>query len=539
MAIGAGIGIPFKHGINWNSYWMTREPSGLSVTITGSTKATVGWTDGASGPDGYKVYLNNVYNSSIAMGAQTKALTGLTADTAYVVKLVAYKGTHESTGISAIGITNPAELYDSNLVAWFDYLSATADGSNHVTEWDDKSANAHHLTTVAGTPHKTATGILFDGVSDSLKSANFTLNSPEYVYMVINYVTYTAGKFADGKTTNLGLLYQGGVGAPVSLNQVSVYAGTTGYNSLSEILPGHYFILRCLLKGGAGASKIKINGGAWATGTSGANNMGGITLGANGSLSAWANVEIKEVIYRKAEDSDAVSDSIYNYLMRKYPTIVSPVFDKGKVIFSFDDGLGTFKDDFNTVFAANGKSATFHINGSVIGTGAYLTWANLRDMHTAGADIQCHSYVHDDLTSLTEAQVIADMVNNDNAFVANGLPAPRHLAYPSGLFNANVESYIAPYRDTARTTVSTNVLRPIYSKHFELPSPKTDNTDVAQLNTYKLWIDYCEQYRLSIRFYGHEVNNNVVPQLVAYAMTKNVDIINVAQYYQLIKDYGI
>jgi predicted GH43/DUF377 family glycosyl hydrolase len=66
----------------------------------------VNWTDPADATaDGLKLYLSTnlgvtyTLNSTIAYGVQTKALTGLTADTNYYVKLVSYKGTHKSTGI--------------------------------------------------------------------------------------------------------------------------------------------------------------------------------------------------------------------------------------------------------------------------------------------------------------------------------------------------------------------------------------------------------------------------------------------------------
>lgn len=98
--IGNRITVPrVTTGDNWTAYWATREPSGVTANITGSTTATVTWTDSVvSGADGYNVYVDSVLQDSVAVGVQTLAITGLTANTSYVFKVVAYKGSNESTG---------------------------------------------------------------------------------------------------------------------------------------------------------------------------------------------------------------------------------------------------------------------------------------------------------------------------------------------------------------------------------------------------------------------------------------------------------
>lgn len=102
----------------WPDYWSTREPSGAAATITGSSTATVTWTDSAvSGADGYRVYADAVLKATVAVGAQTADVSGLTAETEYVFKVVAYKGTQESTGDTDTQTTWNA-LFDDLTVAW-------------------------------------------------------------------------------------------------------------------------------------------------------------------------------------------------------------------------------------------------------------------------------------------------------------------------------------------------------------------------------------------------------------------------------------
>jgi hypothetical protein len=96
---GIGIGISPLFGGKGGINWATREPSGVAATITSPTTATVVWTDSAVlGADGYKIYAGVTLKATVAVGAQTASVTGLTAATEYIFKVVAYKGAEESTG---------------------------------------------------------------------------------------------------------------------------------------------------------------------------------------------------------------------------------------------------------------------------------------------------------------------------------------------------------------------------------------------------------------------------------------------------------
>jgi hypothetical protein len=104
MAIGNAIGIPFKLG---SSYWTPqRKPTYIALEILSDTSIKVYWQDPIDNtPDGIKIYANDVLKETVAFGVETKDITGLTANTEYTVKVVAYKGTHESAAISDIART--------------------------------------------------------------------------------------------------------------------------------------------------------------------------------------------------------------------------------------------------------------------------------------------------------------------------------------------------------------------------------------------------------------------------------------------------
>lgn len=104
MGIGRGIGIGLGGG---QFSWVGKEPSAASATSKSDTSATVVWTDPSdTGADGIKIYTSDDngaswdYNSSVAYGVQTKDVTGLTANTLYKFKVVSYKGSKISDGVT-------------------------------------------------------------------------------------------------------------------------------------------------------------------------------------------------------------------------------------------------------------------------------------------------------------------------------------------------------------------------------------------------------------------------------------------------------
>jgi hypothetical protein len=125
--IGIGNSIIFKRGgTSWSSYWETRTPSNLTVTIDSTTEATLIWDDGVEAADGYKLYVDDVYHSTIAYGVETKAIAGLTLGTEYIFKLVAYKGTNES---------DP----DTETLSWAKWMTYSyTDIINTHTTWTDE-----------------------------------------------------------------------------------------------------------------------------------------------------------------------------------------------------------------------------------------------------------------------------------------------------------------------------------------------------------------------------------------------------------------
>lgn len=216
----------------------------------------------------------------------------------------------------------PAILSDGNTVGFYEYddlTTITKDGSNRISLWKDKLLSGRDLAQAGADNLKPiwgATEIAFDGVAQYLKTAAFTLNQPEEIFIVFNQVTWTIGKYIfDGNANNSGMLRKDG-----TTPQLKIYAGTI--SAANANLPINTYGIGRILFNGA-SSKFILDNTAPVTGNYGAVNMGGFTLGTSGNAAIPSRVNVKAVIIRKIADTAPNEIIIYNYLATKYglPTI--------------------------------------------------------------------------------------------------------------------------------------------------------------------------------------------------------------------------
>ncbi len=214
-------------------------------------------------------------------------------------------------------LSYPLVLKDGNTVAWYDsqlLSTITKDGSDFVSRWNDRLGSGHDLLQSTGTNQPkwfSVNGILFDGIDNFMKTAAFTFDQPEFIYIVFKQVTWTDVDFVfDGFSASSGSLFQ-----DTSTPGLKTYAGilSTLNNNLAVDTFG---IARCLFNGAS--SKFIINETTPATGDFGASNMGGFTLGYQAGATHWANIQVKEIILRKVADGATDEASIYSYLANKY-----------------------------------------------------------------------------------------------------------------------------------------------------------------------------------------------------------------------------
>ncbi len=107
-------------------------------------------------------------------------------------------------------------------------------------------------------------------------------------------------------------------------------------------------------------------------------------------------------------------------------------FPEGMVAFSFDDGDATVLTAWSDL-APVGWSATLFIVPEWIGRQGFLTWADLRELAKAGAEIGAHGLRHEALTAADPTAMEADLLAA-RARLAEGLGTDASgLAYPFGI----------------------------------------------------------------------------------------------------------
>lgn len=204
-------------------------------------------------------------------------------------------------------------LLDGNTVAWYGQgLGITVTGAG-VSKWADQLGSGHDLAqgTDAARPPFAADGSIgpFNGTAHYLKASAFTLNQPESVYLVWKQITATDqdGVF-DGNAANSMLLQQ-----LLGAGKMGIYSGLSVDESSATMPLDTYGITTCVFNGAS--SLLQQNAGTAVTGNAGANNAGGLTLGAYATADGkFANIQVKEMIVRSSADSAATRLAIQQRL---------------------------------------------------------------------------------------------------------------------------------------------------------------------------------------------------------------------------------
>ena len=206
------------------------------------------------------------------------------------------------------------------MVAWYkaDAITGLADTAA-VTTWADSSDNGRGATqATSGNRPVYRTNILaskpvvrFDGTNDFLRTSTFSLSKPVTVVAVAkSAVTASVNHtYVDGVAG--GELQLMKTGTPQYQLSSGGPASTTTVDTAFHILVG--------IANGDTDSKLWVDGGAPATGTTSLTAMGGITLGAYGTGGTnFLNGDIAEVILYSGELSLADINDLGQHLATKY-----------------------------------------------------------------------------------------------------------------------------------------------------------------------------------------------------------------------------
>jgi peptidoglycan/xylan/chitin deacetylase (PgdA/CDA1 family) len=112
------------------------------------------------------------------------------------------------------------------------------------------------------------------------------------------------------------------------------------------------------------------------------------------------------------------------------------------IMITFDDG---YRDNFfkaSPVLARLGMRATAYVvSGRISGRDpSFLTWPLLKALERRGIEIGSHTVAHHDMTSLSDAQMLADLKTSRRTLERKLGHRVPWLAYPFGAYDERVES---------------------------------------------------------------------------------------------------
>lgn len=104
------------------------------------------------------------------------------------------------------------------------------------------------------------------------------------------------------------------------------------------------------------------------------------------------------------------------------------------IALTFDDGPGAYTDDILKVLLDKNAAATFF----VVGTEVKRHPEMVKKLVKSGMSVQSHSYAHGDLTSMSDAQILADLELSKKIIVDAGGVEPTCIRPPYGYHNERV-----------------------------------------------------------------------------------------------------
>ena len=154
--------------------------------------------------------------------------------------------------------------------------------------------------------------VWFNGEDMYMATDPFTLDQPILIYIVMRQLSWTSGDVIfDGNVDLATILKQDD-----TTSKLIASAGTESDEN-THLALNTWGIVRVQFHGAFG--NLIVDEETAVVGNFGAANMGGFNLGSKRSATGqFADIEVKEVIIRSIDDSDANEALIYNYLESKY-----------------------------------------------------------------------------------------------------------------------------------------------------------------------------------------------------------------------------
>ncbi len=189
------------------------------------------------------------------------------------------------------------------------------------------------------------------------------------------------------------------------------------------------------------------------------------------------------------------------------PTPTKP--GNATVIFTFDDGSVSDYLLAYPILEQYGIKGTSYLNTKAIDERypGRMNWTQIKQMHADGWSFGCHSFEHNRMEDMTDAQIKHSMEMVDQSFVRQGLKAPEITAYPYGCYNTRVIDGIKAFRKQARlaNNLTTNFVDLNHLNPYAVESITADMQTVDELHKLKLLVDKAYEQKTIIVFFVHSL----------------------------------
>lgn len=188
-----------------------------------------------------------------------------------------------------------------------------------VSQWDDQSGNANHLSQGTGTRQPTVVaavlngiqGIQFDGTSDLMTSPAFVRTSPSTVFAVMRQDTWTVNDFA----------FEAGAAGAFAMRQITatptlgLFSGGAG-PATTDLAVNTFGVVTAIFNGAS--SVIQIGNNAEVSGNDGGGAGDGFTLGARPTTTGFSNITVMEIVVMSGVATTPQRDAFKAYSLARY-----------------------------------------------------------------------------------------------------------------------------------------------------------------------------------------------------------------------------
>jgi peptidoglycan/xylan/chitin deacetylase (PgdA/CDA1 family) len=133
-------------------------------------------------------------------------------------------------------------------------------------------------------------------------------------------------------------------------------------------------------------------------------------------------------------------------------SLLVTVVMRGAITITFDDGFRSAYDDAWPALQQLGLRANIAVNPAQVGFPAYMTKAELDEVHAAGFSIVSHSMTHDSLTTLTTGELDYELRASREWIDAQGYQGANVFIVPYHHWSVRERNAIASHYEAARGT---------------------------------------------------------------------------------------